>query len=334
MKFETFIGIDVSKSTLDFSVRDNQKFLFHLQVSNCEKGIKEVLKRCRKEKIDFATTLFCMEHTGIYTNILLKFISSKNYSVWLEQGLQIKRSLGVQRGKNDKVDSERISEYAFRFQDKCKLWEPSRKVLQQLKKMVSLRRRLIKTKNILLKSLTESKAFEDKSILKEVTFLTSPILNKIDKQLLQVDTKIKEVIINDERLSELFEIITSVDGVGRVTAWELMITTNEFKNIQEGKKYACYSGVVPFEHVSGSSIRGKSRVNRMANKSVKQLLHMAALSSIVMKGELKEYYVRKVAEGKNKMSVINAIRNKLVLRIFACVRDGRKYEKTYTDSLV
>jgi poly(3-hydroxyalkanoate) synthetase len=67
----------------------------------------------------------------------------------------------------------------------------------------------------------------------------------------------------------------------------------------------------------------------MANKNIKTLLHMAALVAIQMKGEMREYYNRKVSEGKNKMSVLNAIRNNLILRIFACVNQNREYEKNY-----
>ena len=67
----------------------------------------------------------------------------------------------------------------------------------------------------------------------------------------------------------------------------------------------------------------------MANKNIKTLLHMAALSSVRMQGDIQDYYKRKVSEGKNKMSVLNAIRNKLVLRIFACVNQNREYEKIY-----
>ena len=114
-----------------------------------------------------------------------------------------------------------------------------------------------------------------------------------------------------------------------VTASYILVTTNEFININNPKKYACYRGVVPFEHSSGSSVRGKTRVSQMANKNIKTLLHLAALSTINMQGDLHEYYNRKVAEGKNKMSVLNAIRNKLILRVFACVNQNREYEKIY-----
>ena len=103
---------------------------------------------------------------------------------------------------------------------------------------------------------------------------------------MKVDTKIKETIENDERLNELFNLVTSVDGIGKITATQIIISTNEFKSINEPKKFACYSGVAPFEYSSGSSVRGRTRVSKMANKQMKQLLHMAALSSICMNGEL------------------------------------------------
>ena len=124
----------------------------------------------------------------------------------------------------------------------------------------------------------------------------------------------------------MYQLITSVNGIGFVTASYILVTTNEFINISDPKKYACYSGVVPFEHTSGTSIRGKNRVSQMANKKIKTLLHMAALTAIKMKGEIQDYYLRKVKEGKNKMSILNAIRNKLVLRIFACITQNRVYE--------
>lgn len=58
------------------------------------------------------------------------------------------------------------------------------------------------------------------------------------------------------------------------------------------------------------------------------------MSSIRANGELRDYYQRKVDEGKNKMLVLNAVRNKIIHRIYAVVRRGQKYEKNYTPMLV
>ena len=141
-----------------------------------------------------------------------------------------------------------------------------------------------------------------------------------------------ELIASDAELSRLFGIITSVQGVGAVTATQILISTNEFRDIKDPKKYACYAGVAPFARESGI-FRGKARVSHMANKRSKTLLHMSALVAISHNKELREFYERKVEEGKNKMSVINAVRNKIILRIFACVNQNRKYDKNYSPTL-
>ena len=155
-------------------------------------------------------------------------------------------------------------------------------------------------------------------------------LKGLEKDLTAVNKQLEELIRSDEELNRLFNLVTSVDGIWAVTAREVLITTNEFKDFTDAKKYA---GVVPFQYRSGTSIRGKVRVSHLANKTVKTLLHMSALSAIIHCQELKDYYQRKVAEGKNKMSVINAVRNKLILHIFAVVKNNRKYDKNYEYTL-
>lgn len=103
-----------------------------------------------------------------------------------------------------------------------------------------------------------------------------------------------------------------------------------FKDINCAKQFACYSGVAPYQYGSGTSIRGKTRVSHMANKTMKTLLHsMAALVATSCNAEIKIYYERKVAEGKNKMLVLNAVRNKLIHRIFACVKQNRLFITNY-----
>ena len=301
--------------------------LFHERVPNTKVGIKEFFTRCKKQGVLLSESLFCMEHTGVYNNILLDFIAKSKYSVWVEQAVQIKKSLGVQRGKSDKVDSQRIGEYALRYADRCKLWSPPRIHVLKLKKLTTLRKGLIKSKTSLAQGISEYKVFEKVELCKLASVFIQPAIDKLSVQIKKVELEISKVIKEDSVLNGLNEIVTSVKGIGVVISSEIIVVTNEFKDVQEAKKFACYSGVAPFEHSSGTSVRGRSRVSSMANKNIKQLLHMASMVSVQKPGELQEYYKRKVSEGKNKMSVLNAIRNKLIHRIFACVRDGRMYEK-------
>lgn len=335
MKFNWFIGIDVSKKTLDFHLQHLSSSIIHQKVENTPQGIKSLFDTCIRMKVDFEDSLFCLEYTGIYNDLLVSTISKRKLHTWVVQGLHVKRSLGMQRGKNDKVDASRLSEFAFRFQDKCQLWKPPSPSLQQLKGLTALRRRLIKSRKLLKVPITElTQCGVNRKHTSCLSKLNQPVINQITEQLKKVESEIHQVISNDQRLLELEQIITSVDGIGPVTAWEMIITTNQFQSIQEGRKFACYAGVAPFEYQSGTSMRGRPRVSHMADKKMKQLLHLSALSATVMKGELNDYYNRKVAEGKNKMLVLNNIRNKMVLRVFACVKENRKYEKTYIPNVV
>jgi transposase len=257
----------------------------------------------------------------------------------LESALRIKHSVGLQRGKNDKVDAERIAFYAYRNQDSVKLWQATRPVIKELKTLTALRTRLINAKKQLKSSLQESEEFLGKALQKKMQRCCQHSLKALENDLTQVNKQLDELIRSDEELNRLFNLVTSVEGVGAVTAREVIVTTNEFKDFTEAKKYACYAGVVPFQHRSGTSIRGKDRVSHLANKRVKTLLHMSALSAINHCEELRDYYQRKVAQGKNKMSVINAVRNKLILRIFAVVKNNRNrvagpYDKNYEYTLV
>lgn len=252
--------------------------------------------------------------------------------------MRIKTSLGFTRGKNDKVDSYRIARYAYLHQDEMRLWTPKPEVVQQLAHLTALRKRLLKTKVALLQPLQETKQFLGKKAFTREKSVTDPVVKATEKQLKQVEKQIEGLIKAGKQLKQLFDLIVSVEAIGPVPAGHLIVVTNEFKSFTCPKKFVpvgnhCYAGTAPFENSSGTSIKGKSQVSPWANKESKRLLHMAAMSAVNMQGDLAHYYQRKVQEGKNKMAVLNAVRNKLIKRIFAVVHRGTKYEKNYIPTL-
>ncbi len=328
--FTFFIGIDISKETLDFALIVNNIVQFHLQVTNDKLGIDLFIKQVRKQNKEFSfkNSLFCMEHTGIYNNPLLNYLHQKQANIWLEQATQIKASIGVCREKNDKIDSKKIGLYAYKNREDVKLWTPKRAIIIQIDRLTALRERLVKNIKVLKTPLSDAKGFVDKKTLNSEISLCQSSIDAMRADLKTVDKKIKELIDNDPDLKELFDIVDSVKGIGPVIATEILITTNEFKDINDPKKYACYSGFAPFEHSSGK-YKGKSKVSNKANKKVKALFHNGAMSAIQHCKELKEYYQRKVGEGKNEMLVINNVCNKLVHRIFSCISRREKYNENY-----
>ena len=320
-----FIGVDVSKATLDWAVFDGKTILLQSQSENTEKGIKATLKLIRAlPGFKASQSVCCAEHTGIYNAHLLAYLHKLSFPLWLESSLQIKKAGGLQRGKTDAIDAVRIAEYAFRFRDKICLWQPPRPVLQKLAALSALRQRLLRIRQQLQQPINEQQGFIEKSLQKQLAKNCQASLKAINADLTSAEKQINELIQRDDRLKELFGWITSVPGVGDAIAAEVLVATNEFKAINEPKKLACHAGVAPFEYKSGSSVRGRTRVNRHARLRLKSLFHLGAMSAVRMKGELRTYYQRKVTEGKNKMLVLNAVRNKLIHRVCSVVHRGQK----------
>jgi transposase len=323
-QYKWIFGVDVSKKTIDVTMIKDGKQI-HRQFQNDATGMDDLMNWFSELDLDTSDTLFCMEATGLYCFALTQFLANHTIDVWIEHAAQIKNATALNRGKNDKVDSGRIAVYAVKNLDRLRLWKPASNTIEKIKHLASLRERLVETKK---KLVTPIKEFEDVGNIAMAKLLTKSIKNSlsaIEKDLKNVEAGIIQIVDNDEDLKQLYKLITSVVGIGFVTAINLIVYTNAFTVLKETRKLACYCGVAPFEYSSGSSIRGKTKVHYMANKKLKCNLHMASLSAIKLDGDLKAYYERKVAEGKNRMSVLNAVKNKLLARVIACVNNNREY---------
>lgn len=330
MAFSFFVGIDVGKETLEVALFKEGEEVQVVSVANDPQAIKAHLLGLKKVPgFQISNALFCMEHTGVYNNPMLSVLQKQKANIWVEHAEQIIRSIGMTRGKNDKMDARRIARYAYRFVDQVRLWQPVRQVVQQLAVLSSLRDRLVAARKQLATPLKELSGFVDKKTAALMATNCKSSLDALNKDIQAVEQKIRDLIDQDPQIKDMYKRITSISGVGHVTATAVIVATNEFKNFTEPKKFACHAGVAPFEHRSGISIRGKTKVSHKANKRLKTLLHLAARSILTTKGELRQYYDRKVEQGKPKMAVLNALSNKIILRIFALVRNETMYQKNY-----
>lgn len=328
---QTFIGIDVSKLTLDVSIITIDGFHEYQQFENNSKGFKELQKWLYSTQLfTYPTALFCMEHTGIYTRQFVQFLLLQKAKVWMESALHLKRSMGMTRGKNDKIDSYRIARYAMTNADKVKLVTLSNRTLMLIKDLMSNRDRINKSFQSIKVSIREMERV-DKTTSKELCKLNKAALNGLSKSKAAIENRIMDLINQDEELKNIFELVTSIKGVGQVLATELMIYTHVFTRMNDAKQLACYCGVAPFSHTSGTSIKGRMGTSNFANMNLKSTLHLAALSSTRYVPDIKQYYERKVAEGKSKMSVLNAIRNKILQRVIAVVNRGTPYIENYQE---
>lgn len=321
------LGIDVSKESIDAClVRSADGQIFESKFHNNLSGFRHLKRWCKETGCECdQDTLCCMEHTGLYTRLLVHYLVSREVGVWLESSLQIKRSMGLLRGKSDKIDAQRIARYAHLHQHNAEVMKIGVLTLEKLKDLQANRRRLMKSLQGLRVAVEELKQF-DPATGKEIERVNREAIRGLEKSLDKVDEHILLSISQDQELKQKYDLMLSVKGVGKVLAAMLLVYTHGFNRLTDSRKLACYSGVAPFVYESGTSIRGKTGVSKFANNELKKVLHMAAISSVQHNSELHQYYKRKVEEGKNKMSVINAVRNKLLHRVVAVIKRGTPYE--------
>ncbi len=323
MKNKQIVGIDVSKNSLDvFILKSNHYF----QVANNPEGFVKLLQEATMVLSQSKDLLhFCFENTGCYSRQLSVFFQNAGISFTALDALDLKRSMGLTRSKSDKKDARVIALYAWRRRDEListKLPDP---VMDQLKALLGHREMLIKHRTAFKNA---NKGFHDSYLENEYEYLREShhiMLNQLSFEIDNVEAGILKIIKANSELKRSYDLLLSVKGIGKVLAAYLISLTNNFTKFDTPRKFACYAGIAPFEYSSGTSVKGRTKVHACANKQIKSLLNMAAMASIQLAGEYKIYYSRRVAAGKNKMSTLNIIRNKLVFRAFAVVKRGTPY---------
>jgi len=325
MKVEHIIGADLSKKTIDLVCHANGS---HLLIENNISGFKHMRKWLKQQGIDSSHLMIVMEHTGLYSYCLEQYLHAQRIVFTKVNALEIKHSIGLVRGKNDKIDARRIAAYGYQKRDQLKADIPPSSELQRLQMLRSTRQRLVKQKSSLLCATKEYRqiGISDSDLLMKTQL---QLIKAIDKQIDKLEAEIEQIISDNMHLQCNYRLLQSIKGVGKEIALNTLIKTHNFTRFTNARKFACYCGTAPFEHSSGSSIKGRTRVSHLADKTMKTLLDQGAKTAIQYDKELKEYYQRRVEAGKSKMSTINIVRNKLIYRMFAVIKRQTPFAENY-----
>jgi transposase len=159
-----------------------------------------------------------------------------------------------------------------------------------------------------------------------VSFTSKHLITEVNKAIAKCDQKIKDIIASDDELREVFDIITSMPGIGIQNATCLMVYTDNFRKFDlNSRKIGCYYGIAPFGRQSGTSVNSRPQVSPFANRMIKSLLSQAALAAIKFDMNVHNYYQRLIERGKHPLLVHNNIKNKMLHILVAMVRDRVKY---------
>jgi transposase len=329
-----FLGIDVSKLWFDISLMPVVNYqkgqMITERFDNKIEGLHLLKKWLKEQKVTFDDdTLLVIENTGIYHRLLWKFFCDNNIPIHIGNAAHIKKSFGIARGKNDKIDSQRLCSYAYKNDEELKASPALNPAFLKLKDLITSRSRLRTQLGANKAYLKELKNINDNGTQKMMEKVYKMAITGLKKSIMEIEKQITVVIKSDSSIHTNYNLLLSVPAIGPVTATYILCCTNNFARKISGKQLSCYAGVVPFSDRSGTSLKGRNKVHKMANKELKCLLHMCALSSIKNHQEFRYYYDRKVKEGKHPNSVLNAICNKILLRAVAVVNNQKKYVENY-----
>lgn len=327
-KVKVFLGVDVSRNTLDICCANRG---IHTRVSNDSKGFVMLSKWAIEHSVELKSAFFVLEYTGGYEYRFLQYCQNKSLAYCRIPGLEIKRSLGMIRGKNDRAESFRISRYGEEKKHVLQADKPLDPNFLKLRQLLSFRKRLVRENAGYKSSIREREVMFGKKKNDKISSISKKKIKANTPYIMEIESEITDIITGNESMKFNYDLITSVKGKGQVNAWMTISYTENFTSFTDGRQFAVYAGLMPFEHSSGTSIRGRTRVSHLANKEIKQELNQAAKVAIKYDSEIKAYAERKLVN-KAYPLVLNNIKFKLILRMFSLVKRRVKYVKNYIQS--
>lgn len=324
-----FTGIDVSKDKLDICYVDkNGNVLGSKVIDYKPKNIKSIVKDLERLGYNLTQTLICFENTGVYSIKLGEVLSELNAYYSEVSALEINKSKGITRGKDDKTDAKMIALYALRNIDKIVLSKVTDEAIQELKLLFAEREKIQKSITS-LKMTQENEGRVNSKAYESVQKINQQTRAALKNSLKAIENEIERVFKEHPELKKNRDLLKSIKGIGTIISAYLVMITHNFTKFKNSRKFACYSGIAPFEHSSGKSVRGKTQVNHFANKKVKALLSMAVQSAKKYNSQIKVYFEKKKEQGKHILLISNNIKFKLVNIAFAVIKRGTPYVDIY-----
>ena len=316
------MGADLSKRTIDLFLKS------HLKIENNKSGFNEMMKWLKQQNINSSEVMIVMEHTGLYGFCFERFLHDHHVAFTKVPALQIKNSVGMVRGKSDKVDAKRLAEYGLDKKAKLVIEQQTTKELQRLQMLHATRERLVRHKAAILNAIKEYQNV-GLSASDPIMQTHTRLIKGFEREIEKLQTQMDAIIDNNPSLKQNQSLLQSIKGVGRVLSVATIIKTRNFTRFPTARKFACFCGTAPFPYDSGTSIKKKRRVSHLADKTMKTLLDLSAKTAIQYDKELREYYLRRTEKGKSKMSTINIVRNKILYRMFAVVKRQTPFVENY-----
>lgn len=329
MEPQFFVGIDIAAATFTAAVgtRPWKLLVPPTEFQNTPEGFHAFGQWLQEHRLNQQVALACMEATGVYGEALGYWLVSQGYRVAVEPPLKVKRAFETHGPKTDPVDARQIAEYACRFVDELSFWQPRPESLEQIRVLLATR-----------EQLTAQKAAHQNALhALRRKVVTTPLAERVHQQLILqcqeqirlIEQELRRLMDQDPTFRRTLLLLLTVPGVGLLLAAQVVVLAYSSEKPLEARHLAGYAGIAPYEHESGKSVRRRTRSRQYGPAMLRKLLRLAARSVSTHKEPFRQYYLRKLGEGKLKQVAFNNVANKLLKIICAVLRSGIPYIPNY-----
>jgi len=336
MENKYILGVVVGKIRLEFCLLFRDKVLQQGEVMNETSAIRKEFSLMQNEfHISNDQLIICAEHAGQYNYPLIYTCESGLYKLWLENPGRMKYYCsGLQPAKNYKLNCKQIAVYASRNVDKIAMCQAPDSEVEHLKQAYNERIMLEGDSTKLQSQLFDMKNYMSEEVFNVNAKRLVDLIKGLEAAIVAVENEIKCIFAGNSHLARQLELLTSIEDISRDVALKMIVETDAFTRFENSRQFCSHAGIAPM-HKDLKTIQHLNQ-NEIAtrDKSIRLLLNQA-VSSILKKddSELKNYYVRKVNEGKDEKVIINAIRVKLVARMFAVIKNDQVYQPVFQEEL-
>lgn len=326
------VGIDVAQKelvvTLGRMFEDMSTELYaHKVFKNTEKGFVNMSDWVKKLTNNQVKVLYVMEATGVYHQKFAYYLDNNDCQVSIVLPNKISnyiRTLDI-KTITDKTCSQAIAQ--FGLERKLDLWKRPKSIYKSIQQLTRERDQIVAERVIVKNQLhaEESEAEPNQRSLKRIKTRIK-FLNSQEKE---IKDDINSLVKSDENLKKEIDIICTLPGIGELTAVIVLAETNGFEHIRNKRQLSSYAGLDVKEKQSGTSIKGKPRISKKGNRSLRKAMHFPALVAVKWDENFKGLYARLVSKQGIKMKALVAVQRKLLEMIFTLFKNKTTYDNEY-----
>lgn len=310
------LGIDVSKFKLDV-VLLLPTGTHTATFANTAKGFQALVRWLAR----FQTSpRVCLEATGTYGLPIARFLHERGLPVSIVNPMAIHffGRTQMSRNKTDAHDAMLIARYAQYHPPR--LWQPPTPAQEQLQQRVRVREQLLESRVVAQQHLESAPAASAK--------LFRAHLRLLDHQIATLEKQLQQAIQTDALLQKAVTLLTTIPGVGFVTAVTVLAIIPPLDQLESARQLAAFAGLTPRQHQSGI-FSGRSRLSKMGHRRLRKALYFPALTALRCNSRVQSLAIRLAQKGKGKMVIVGAAMRLLTHLIFGVLKNQTPFDPHY-----